>query len=115
MAKVTYHGEYPEDADAIVQHGETFERGGKGVEVTDKALLARFGSNRFFKVAAGKPTKEELAAQEAAAKEAEEAEAAGLREYLDGHSVPYKADAPLADLQKARADHEAAVAKAAED
>lgn len=113
MAKVTYHGEYPEGADSIVQHGETFERGGKGVEVSDKALLARFASNRFFKVAAGKATKEELAAQEAAEKEAEAAEIAGLQEYLDEHSVPYKAGAPLKDLQQARAAHEAAVAEAA--
>lgn len=54
MAKVTYHGEYPEDADFIVQHGERFERDGKGVEVTDKVALARFASNPFFKVAGAK-------------------------------------------------------------
>lgn len=111
MAKVTYHGEFPEGADSIVQHGETFERG-KAVDVSDKALLERFANNRFFKVAGGKQSKEEQAALDAAAKEAEEAEASTLRAYLDGENVPYKADASLKDLQAARADHDAAVAAA---
>ena len=50
MAKVTYHGEYPEGADTIVQHGQTFERKGRAVEVSDKATLARFAANPFFNV-----------------------------------------------------------------
>lgn len=109
MATVKYNGEFPEGADSIVQHGVTFERG-KSANVTDKETLARLSTNRFFEVS-GESDKEQV---EQGKSEAEQAEADTLRAYLDDKSVPYRANANLASLRKAREDYDAAVAKAQE-
>lgn len=109
MASVKYHGEFPEGQDSIVHMGETFEKG-KAVNVTDKATLEKLAANRFFEVS-GASDKQ---AVEQGQTEAEEAETATLRAYLDENKVPYRANASLANLQKARADYDAQVAKAQE-
>lgn len=109
MAQVKYFGEYPEGADSITQHGVEFERG-KSVNVTDKAVLERLSNNRFFEVS-GESDKEQVTQGK---EEAEQAEADTLRAYLDDKSVPYRANANLASLRKAREDYDAAVAKAQE-
>lgn len=110
MAQVTYHGEYPEGQDTIVQHGYEFSRDGKSVNVTEKDLLAKFAANRFFKTADSE--KEDV---EQGQEEAEQAEAETLKAWLGENKVPYRANASLANLRKAREDYEAAQKKALED
>lgn len=110
MAGVTYHGEFPEGQDTIVQHGYEFSRDGKSVNVTDKELVAKFAANRFFKTD-GSEKEDVQQGQE----EAEQAEAETLKAWLGDHQVPYRANASLANLRKAREDYEAAQEKAAED
>lgn len=109
MAQVKYNGEFPEGQDSITQHGVEFERG-KSVNVTDKAVLERLSNNRFFEVS-GESDKEQIAQGK---DEAEQAEAGTLRAYLDGKNVPYRANANLASLRKAREDYDAQVLKAQE-
>lgn len=111
MATVKYHGEFPEGQDGIVQHGYTFERGGKAVDVKDKDLLARFATNRFFEVS-GESDKDDVKAGQA---EAEEAETETLRTWLDEHNVPFRANASLKSLREARDDYEQRQAEAQED
>lgn len=84
MAQVTYHGEFPEGADTITQHGYEFGREGKAVNVTEKDLLAKFATNRFFKT-----SDSDKEAVEAGQDEAEKAEAQSLREWLTDHQVPF--------------------------
>lgn len=84
MATVKYHGEYPEGADEIVQHGVTFEKG-KSVSVTDKDVVAKLAANRFFEVS-GESDKDEVKAGQ---DEAEKAETETLREWLTAHQVPF--------------------------
>ncbi len=109
MAQVSYHGEYPEGQDFIEQHGYAFEQG-KSVDVKEDYLLSKFAQNRFFKTA--KSDKEELQRGE---DEAEKAESQTLREYLDDHSVPYRANASLDNLRKAKADYDKSVEAVKED
>jgi len=110
MAGVTYHGEFPEGADAIEQHGYEFSRDGKAVNVTEKDLLAKFAGNRFFKTADSE--KEDV---EQGQDEAEKAEVETLREYLKRENVPVHHRTGLDGLRKAKADHEKAQQKASED
>lgn len=107
MATVKYHGEFPDGQDQIVHMGETFERG-KSVTISDKDVLAKLAANRFFEVS-GESDKEQV---EQGRTEAEDAEAATLRAYLDDHNVPYRANASLANLRTARESYDAQVAKA---
>jgi hypothetical protein len=111
MASVKYHGEFPEGQEEIVQHGYTFERGGKAVDVKDKDLLSRFATNRFFEVS-GESDKDDVKAGQA---EAEEAETETLRAWLDEHNVPFRANASLKSLREAREDYEKRQAAAQED
>ena len=108
MAQVTYHGEFPEDRDEIVQHGYTFERG-KSVDVKEKDLLAKFATNRFFKTA---DSDKDLVSE--GQDEAEKAEEQTLRDYLRAENVPAHHKLNLASLRKLKADHEKAKAEAAE-
>lgn len=108
MAQVTYHGEFPEDREEIVQHGYTFERG-KSVDVKDKDLLTKFASNRFFKTADS-----DKDAVEAGQEEADRAEEQTLRSYLRDENVPAHHKLNLNSLRKLKADHEKAKAEAAE-
>lgn len=110
MAQVTYHGEYPEGADTIVQHGYEFSRDGKSVNVTEKDSLAKFASNRFFKTADSDKDEVEEGKAQAEANEAE-----SLREYLKRENVPVHHRTGLEGLRKAKADHEKAQQKALED
>lgn len=108
MAQVTYHGEFPEDKDHIVQHGYTFERG-KSVDVKEKDLLAKFVTNRFFKTADS-----DKSAVEQGQEDADKAEEQTLRAYLAEERVPAHHKLNLASLRKLKADHEKAKAEAAE-
>ena len=110
MAQVSYHGEFPEGQDTIVQHGYEFSRDGKSVNVTEKDKLAKFAANRFFKTADSE--KEDV---EQGQEEAEKAEAETLREYLKRENVPVHHRTGLEGLRKAKADHEKAQQKALED
>lgn len=109
MAQIKYHGEFPEGQDEIVHLGETFERG-KSANVTDKAVLAKLAQNRFFEVS-GESDKDAVAQGK---DEAEKAEESTLHAWLAEHQVPVRANASLANLRKAKEDHEAAIAKAQE-
>ena len=110
MAAVTYHGEFPEGADTIVQHGYEFSRDGKSVNVSEKELLAKFAGNRFFKTADSE--KDDVEAGKA---EAELAETETLKAYLRANSVPFHHKQGLASLRDLKESHEAAVAKAQAD
>lgn len=107
MTAVTYHGEYPEGQDTIVQHGYEFGRDGKSVNVTDKDLLAKFATNRFFKTADS--DKEDV---ESAKGEAEQAETETLKAWLTEENVPFHHRAGLKTLRDLREQHEQAKAKA---
>lgn len=115
MSAVTYHGEYPngqvdgEGEPFIVQHGYTFQPG-KSVAVTDKADLALFAKNRFFK--APESDKDDV---EQGKDEAENAETETLKAYLTAEKVPFHHRAGLKTLRDLKSDHEAAKAKALED
>jgi hypothetical protein len=106
MAAVTYHGEFPEGADTIIQHGFEFGRDGKSVNVTDKALLAKFAGNRFFKTADS---------AKAAEVEAEQAEAEALRAWLTDHRVPFHHKAGRDKLQALKDEYLKTEAKAQEE
>lgn len=106
MASVKYHGEYPE-AGSIQQYGYTFEPN-KSVSVTDDYHLQKFAGNRFFEVS-GKSDKEQV---EQGQEDAEQAETATLKAYLDEHHVPYRANASLKALRELKADREKALEEA---
>lgn len=115
MSAVTYHGEYPADQvnedgkRYIVQHGETFVEG-KSVNVTDKALLAKFAGNRFFKT-----SESDKDAVEQGKDEAEKAEADALRaELVEAGYTPHHR-LGLNALRDLKAQHEANKAKASEE
>lgn len=101
MAQVTYHGEYPADADSITQYGYEFS-GGKPASITDKAVLEKLSGNRFFNVS-GTSDKEDVKEGQ---HEAEDAEAETLRAWLGERSVPVRANASLKALREARDDYE---------
>lgn len=101
MAQVKYHGEYPAEADSITQYGYEFS-GGKAVNITDKAVLAKLAGNRFFEVS-GESDKDDVKAGQ---EEAEEAEAETLRAWLDENKVPVRANASLKSLRDAKAEQE---------
>lgn len=109
MTTVKYHGEFPEGKDAITQHGVEFERG-KSVNVTDKAVLAKLSTNRFFEVS-GESDKEAIAQ---GVDEAEQAETATLRAYLQEQNVPAHHKLGLKSLRELKAAHEKAQAEAQE-
>lgn len=110
MAAVSYHGEFPEGQDTIVQHGYEFGRDGKSVNVTEKALLAKFAANRFFKTADSE--KDQV---DAAKEEAEQAETETLKAWLNERNVPFHHRTGLEKLRDLKADYEKAEAKASED
>ncbi len=110
MATVTYHGEFPEGQDTIVQHGYEFERGGKGVKVEEKDLLAKFAGNRFFKTE-GADADEVKRGKD----EAEAAELQTLKDWLNDHQVPFHHKAGLEKLRGMKADYEMQTQKAAEE
>jgi len=116
MSGVTYHGEYPlgvEDEDGnpfIVQHGYTFVKGGKSVSVTDKALLAKFQGNRFFKTEGS--DKEDV---EQGKDEAEQAELVTLQTYLADEGVPFHRNTGVGKLREMKEAHEKAIALAQAD
>jgi hypothetical protein len=110
MAKVKYHGEFPEGKDAITQHGYEFSRDGSAVEVKEEGLLSKFASNRFFEVS-GASDKEEVKQGQA---EAENAEAETLKAWLTEHRVPFHHRAGLDKLRSLKADYEKAQEKAQE-
>ena len=110
MAAVSYHGEFPEGADTITQHGYEFGRDGKSVNVTEKEFLAKFAANRFFKTADSE--KEQV---EAAQDEAEQAEVQTLRAYLTEQNVPHHHRLGVEKLRDLKAAHEKAKAKALEE
>lgn len=109
MTEVTYHGEFPEGQDEIVQHGVTFPRG-KSVNVTDKDVLEKLATNRFFNVKG----ESEKAVVDAGVNEAENAESDTLRAWLTDHQVPYHHKMKVDTLRKLKADWESAQAKAQE-
>lgn len=106
MPKVSYIGEWPEGRESFTQHGVEFSQDGKAVEVKDKDALSRFEGNRFFVV------DKETEANKAAVDEAEKNEAESLKSWLDERKVPYRANASVENLRKARADYEKAQADA---
>lgn len=116
MASVTYHGEFPEgqvdeDGNAFIVHlGQTFTRGGKAVSVSDKAEIAKFASNRFFKTEGS-----DADDVKDAKAEAEQAEVTALRAWLDDNKVPFHHREGLASLRAKRADYEASVKSAGEE
>ena len=109
MASVKYHGEFPEDRDSIVQHGVTFERN-KSVNVTDKDVLARLSTNRFFEVS-GESDKDQV---EQGKDEAEKAEADAIRARLEQDGIRPHHLLKLPALRKLRDEQEALKDKAAE-
>lgn len=106
MSAVTYHGEFPEGQDSIIQHGYTFERG-KSVDVKEKDLLAKFASNRFFKAEGS-----DKDAVDDAKEEADKAEEQTLRAYLAAENVPAHHKLNLKSLRDLKANHEQAKAEA---
>lgn len=110
MTSVKYHGEYPEGRDYIEQYGVRFEQG-KAAKVEDKAALEKLATNRFFEVS-GESDKDEVKQGQ---EEAETNEAETLRAYLDSKSVPYRANASVENLRKAKADYDKSVEAARED
>ena len=110
MSAVTYHGEFPEGQDTIVQHGYEFDRDGKSVNVKEPELLARFATNRFFKTVDS--DKEDV---ESAKDEAEQAETETLKAWLKEENVPFHHKAGLKTLRDLREKHEDAKAKAQAD
>lgn len=110
MAAVSYHGEFPEGADTITQHGYEFGRDGKSVNVTEKDLLAKFAANRFFKTEGS-----EKDAVKEGQEEAEQAETETLRAYLREENVPFHHKLGVDKLRELKAQHEKAKAKALEE
>ena len=112
MSAVTYHGEYAglvnADGDRYIEHGGYVFTEGKSTNVTDKADLRKFASNRFFK--APESDKEDV---EQGKDEAELAEIETLRGYLKAENVPSHHKMSLATLRKLKEEHEKAKAEAA--
>ena len=107
MAQVKYHGEYPEGADSITQHGFVFEDG-KAVNVTDKALIEKFAGNRFFEVS-GESDKDQVKQGQA---DAEKAEVESLQGWLNEHKVPFHHKLGADKLRALKADYLKAQEKA---
>lgn len=109
MAQVKYHGEFPEGKDTITQHGFEFEAG-KAVNVTDKDLIEKFASNRFFEVS-GASDKELV---EQGKEDAEKAETESLQGWLREHQVPFHHKLGNDRLRALKADYLKAQEKAQE-
>lgn len=109
MASVKYHGEFPEGKDTITHHGFEFEDG-KAVNVTDKALLEKFASNRFFEVSG----ESDKALVEQGKEDAEKAETESLQAWLRDHQVPFHHKLGNDKLRVLKADYLKAQEKAQE-